>query len=86
MCTSNGNYMVCNVFLFFPSSPSELSFWITLICNTSFNLFLACLCCLIFLQYQLPFNNFTWIALGDVDLRFSLVLLRKASAVEEETE
>jgi hypothetical protein len=28
---------------------------------------------------------FTCIALGDVDLRFSLMLLRKASAVEEET-
>jgi hypothetical protein len=29
---------------------------------------------------------FTWIALGDVDLRFSLMLLRKTSAVEEESE
>ena len=28
---------------------------------------------------------FTWIALGDADLRFSLILVRKASAVEEET-
>jgi len=28
---------------------------------------------------------FTWIAVGDVDLHFSLVLLRNASAVEEET-
>jgi hypothetical protein len=28
---------------------------------------------------------FTWIALGDVDLCFSLELLRKAIAVEEET-
>jgi hypothetical protein len=28
---------------------------------------------------------FTCIALGDVDLRFSLMLLRKSSAVEEET-
>jgi len=28
---------------------------------------------------------FTWIALSDVDLRFSLLLLRKASATEEET-
>jgi len=27
----------------------------------------------------------TWIALGDVHLGFSLVLLRTASAVEEET-
>jgi hypothetical protein len=27
---------------------------------------------------------FTWIALGDVDLCFSLRLVRKASAVEEE--
>jgi len=33
------------------------------------------------------FHQFlTWIALGDVDLRFSLLSLRKASAVEEETE
>jgi hypothetical protein len=32
------------------------------------------------------FHQFlTWIALDDVDLRFSLVLLTKASAVEEET-
>jgi hypothetical protein len=38
-----------------------------------------------FLQYQLPFISFTCIAEGDVDLHFSL-LLRKASAVEEETE
>jgi len=28
----------------------------------------------------------TWIALGDVDLHFSLMSLRKASGVEEETE
>jgi hypothetical protein len=28
---------------------------------------------------------FTWIALGDVDVRFSLTLVRKANAVEEET-
>jgi hypothetical protein len=28
---------------------------------------------------------FTWIALGDADLRFSLLLARKTSAVEEET-
>jgi hypothetical protein len=28
---------------------------------------------------------FTWIALGDVDLHFSLVSVRKTSAVEEET-
>ena len=28
----------------------------------------------------------TCVALGDVDLRFSLMSLRKASAVEEETE
>jgi hypothetical protein len=28
---------------------------------------------------------FTWIALGDVDLCLSLLLLRKTSAVEEET-
>jgi len=27
---------------------------------------------------------FTWIALGDVDLCFTLMLLRKANAVEEE--
>jgi len=32
------------------------------------------------------FHHFlTWIALGDVDLRFSLMSFRKASAVEEET-
>jgi hypothetical protein len=29
---------------------------------------------------------FTLIALGDADLRFSLILVRKANAVEEETE
>jgi hypothetical protein len=28
---------------------------------------------------------FTWIALGDADLRFSLLLVRKASAAEEQT-
>jgi hypothetical protein len=28
---------------------------------------------------------FTWIALGDADLRFLLILVRKANAVEEET-
>ena len=28
---------------------------------------------------------FTWIALGDGDLRFSLMSVRKASAVEEES-
>jgi hypothetical protein len=28
---------------------------------------------------------FTWIALGDVDLRFSLILVGKANAIEEET-
>jgi hypothetical protein len=28
---------------------------------------------------------FTWIALGDVDLRFSITLVRKANPVEEET-
>jgi hypothetical protein len=28
---------------------------------------------------------FTWIALGDADLRFSLMLVRKANAVEGET-
>jgi hypothetical protein len=28
---------------------------------------------------------FTWISLGDVDLCFSLTLVRKATAVEEET-
>jgi hypothetical protein len=27
---------------------------------------------------------FTWIALGDVDICFSLILVRKANAVEEE--
>jgi hypothetical protein len=34
------------------------------------------------LQYQ---QFFTGIAVGAVDLRFSLLLLRKAGAVEEET-
>jgi hypothetical protein len=28
---------------------------------------------------------FTWIALGDVDFHFSLMLIRKANTVEEET-
>jgi hypothetical protein len=28
---------------------------------------------------------FTWIALGDVDLHFSLMSVRNANAVEEET-
>jgi hypothetical protein len=28
---------------------------------------------------------FTWIALGDEDLRFSLILVRKANAVEQQT-
>jgi hypothetical protein len=28
---------------------------------------------------------FTWIALGDVDLHFSLMFVRKASATEEQT-
>jgi hypothetical protein len=28
---------------------------------------------------------FTWIALGDADLHFSLILVRKANAVDEET-
>jgi len=28
---------------------------------------------------------FTWIALGDIDLHFSLILVTKANAVEEET-
>ena len=28
---------------------------------------------------------FTWIAQGDADLRFSLMLVRNANAVEEET-
>ena len=33
------------------------------------------------------FHHFlTWIVLGDIDLSFSLMSLRKASAVEEETE
>jgi len=79
-------YMVCNIFWFFVSNPSELTFWITYICNTSFILSWACLLCLTFLQYQLSFISFTCIALGDVDLHFSLVSLRKASAVEVETE
>jgi len=79
-------YMVCNIFCFFLNSPPELTFWITYICNTSFTLFWVSLWCLIFLQYQLSFISFNWIAQGDVDLHFSLVSLRKASAVEEETE
>ena len=32
------------------------------------------------------YRFFTWIALGDVDLRFSLMLARKANVVEEEIE
>jgi hypothetical protein len=40
---------------------------------------------LISFQYQFFHKFFTWIALGDVDLHFSLMLLRKASAVEGET-
>jgi hypothetical protein len=28
---------------------------------------------------------FTWIALGDVDLRFSLMFVRKVNATEEQT-
>jgi len=79
-------YMVCNIFWFFLSSPSELTFWITYICNTSFTLFWVSLWCLIFLQYQLSFISFTCIAQGDVDLHFSLMLVRKTIAVEEETE
>ena len=33
VCTSNGNvlYRVCNTFLFFFNSPSELTFWTTLV-------------------------------------------------------
>ena len=32
------------------------------------------------------FNHFfTWMALGDVDLHFLLMFVRKASAIEEET-
>jgi len=56
-------YRVCNIFLFFLNSPAELTFWITYICNTSFTLSWICLWCLIFLQYQMSFINFTWIAL-----------------------
>jgi len=78
--------MVCNILLFFLNSPSELTFWITYVCNTSLALFWVRFCCLTFLQYQLSFISFTCIALGDVDLHFSLISLRKASAVEEETE
>ena len=71
---------------FFLSSPLELTFWITYICNTSLALFWVSLWCLIFLQYQMSsFISFTCITQGDVDLHFSLVSLRKTSAVEEET-
>jgi hypothetical protein len=39
-----------------------------------------------FSSVRIVFHQFfTWIALGDVDLRFSLMLLRKASAVEVST-
>jgi hypothetical protein len=31
------------------------------------------------------YQFFTWIALGDVDLCFSLMLLRKANVLEEKT-
>ena len=78
--------MFCNIFLFFLSSLSEITFWITHIYNTSFTLSLISLWCLIFLQYELSFINYTSIALGNVDLHFSLMSLRKASAVEGETE
>ena len=33
------NYRICNILLFFLNSPSELTFWITYICNTSFTYF-----------------------------------------------
>ena len=56
-------YRVCNIVLFFLSSPSELTFSITYICNTSLALCLVCLWCLIFLQYQLSFIILTCIAL-----------------------
>jgi hypothetical protein len=36
-------------------------------------------------QHQLSFASFSWIALGDADLRFSPTLVREAHAVEEET-
>jgi len=39
-----------------------------------------------FPSVPIAFHQFlTWIAQGAVDLRFSLLLLTKASAVEEET-
>jgi hypothetical protein len=38
------------------------------------------------LQCRWPFADFfTWVALGDVDVCFSLMLVTKADAVEEET-
>jgi hypothetical protein len=43
---------------------------------------------IVFNFYSVPIvfhQFFAWIALGDVDLHFSLLLLTKASAVEEET-
>jgi hypothetical protein len=39
-----------------------------------------------FSSVPIVFRRFvTWIALGDADVRFSLILVRKANAVEEET-
>jgi hypothetical protein len=39
-----------------------------------------------FSSLLIVFHRFvTWIALGDVDLHFLFMLVRKASAVEEET-
>jgi hypothetical protein len=39
-----------------------------------------------FSSVQFVFHQlFTWIALGDADLDFSLILVRKANAVKEET-
>ena len=72
--------MVCNILVFFLNGPSEVTFWITYICNTLIPFFESAYGVLIFLQFQLSFISFTWIALGDVDLCFSV------SAVEEETE
>jgi len=53
--------------------------------NISFTLFKSAYC-VQFLSVPIFFLwFFTWIALGDVDLCFSLMLIKRAIAVEEET-
>ena len=43
------------------------------------------LLCLISLPYPIFLQFFNWIALGDVALYFSFMLVRKANGVQEET-